>query len=56
MREAHEKFLRWIEDHPSDEWRIVGGENGADGYSATAVKINDDEFMFDSCIFRWSRK
>jgi hypothetical protein len=51
--EAHEKFLRWIEQHPSDEWLVVGGENGANGYSGIATKKTEAEFRFDDCIFRY---
>lgn len=34
--EAHEKFLRWIEAHPSDEWRIDEFTE-LNCYSATAI-------------------
>lgn len=46
--EAHEKFLRWIEAHPSDEWRIAGEDMpGFKMYVGTATINGPDIFASD---------
>lgn len=46
--EAHEKFLRWIEAHPSDKWRISGGDIPVDEmYAGTATINGPDIFARD---------
>lgn len=54
--EAHEKFIRWIEAHPSDQWRIVGGDlEHMSRYHADAYPLSNtaEYYQYEHIVIKY---